>query len=136
MRTRFRTAARSVAAAENVNVVPSVGGAHTHTDRQAADPVTGRPAYETFLTRELPRPIDCAHGGNAVACAQLLADPPMETGVSGEFDSLVCPATTGSVLAGQGIAHTMNLRPVGTHKWGYRNDELRSSRPVLPGSLR
>ena len=66
MRTRFRTATRSVAPAENVNVVLPVGGAHTHTDRQAADPVTGRPAYETFLTRGLPPPIDWARRAMAL----------------------------------------------------------------------
>ncbi|SDD47417.1 alpha/beta hydrolase [Rhodococcus tukisamuensis] len=67
----------------------------------------------------------------------LLADPPMETvqGMFGEFGAMVCTAQLGAALSAQGIGHTTNLRPTGTHKWGYWNDELHASWPTLMGAL-
>ncbi len=228
------TRVRELAAGENVNVVLPVGGAHAYyTDWQHPDPVMGKPAWETFLTRELPPLIDGRLGGNGVNaiagasmggtaaltlatrhpqlyravasysnCADttnpvnqrliewdvargggratnmwggfadpawvahnpqlgagqlrgktiylssgngvpgrynnLLADPPMETvqGVFGEFGALVCTSTMASALTAAGVPFTMNLRPIGTHKWGYWDDELHASWPLIVGALR
>lgn len=67
----------------------------------------------------------------------LLADPIDETlqGMIGEFGSWTCTGQMSNRLKRLGIPYTSDLRPSGTHKWGYWNDELAVSWPILMRSV-
>lgn len=67
----------------------------------------------------------------------LLTDPLDETfgGVLGELGTYFCTGQMSSRLSALGIPYTTAMRPYGTHKWGYWKDELRTSWPILMGSL-
>jgi len=67
----------------------------------------------------------------------LLSDPIDETfqGMIGEFGSWTCTGQMSNRLKQLGIPYTSNLRPSGTHKWGYWKDELAVSWPILMRSI-
>ncbi|MFW0797056.1 alpha/beta hydrolase family protein [Gordonia sp. CPCC 205515] len=67
----------------------------------------------------------------------LLNDPLDETfrGIFGEMGTYFCTGQMSSRLSALGIPYTTAMRPTGTHKWGYWKDELRTSWPILMGSL-
>ncbi|MCR8899158.1 esterase family protein [Gordonia sp. GONU] len=67
----------------------------------------------------------------------LVADPIGETvqGIIGEFGSWSCTGQMSKRLSRLGIPYTTNLRPSGTHKWGYWKEELHVSWPILMRSV-
>ncbi|MGK2318044.1 alpha/beta hydrolase [Gordonia rhizosphera] len=67
----------------------------------------------------------------------LLDDPVDETvrGIIGEIGTAFCTGQMSSRLSALGIPYTTAMRTSGTHKWGYWNDELAASWPILMKSL-
>ncbi|WP_040525591.1 alpha/beta hydrolase [Gordonia effusa] len=65
------------------------------------------------------------------------SDPMNETlaGIFLEFGSALCTGQMTSKLKELNIPFTSNIHPVGTHRWEYWRDELRSAWPVLMKSL-
>ncbi|MGW4366626.1 alpha/beta hydrolase [Nocardia takedensis] len=226
---------------KHVNIVIPIGGAGSYfTDWLRPDPVLGRMAWTTFLTRELPPIIDTALNttkANAIAGISMAATsvfqlaiaapglyraigsysgcirtsdplgqamvaavvarsrgdaanmwgPPQDpawtvndpflnaeklrgtalyistgTGLPGRFDTPISPGidgdpnkyldrlavgggveavtrycvqTFGQRLAELGIPATVVIRPTGTHSWGYWQDELHDSWPLLAATL-
>lgn len=99
-----------------------------------ADQLRGTSIYLSTGTG-LPGPLDTLdgpgiHGSPAKLFGQL---------TSGAFLEAItdtCARALGARLSDLGIAATVNLRPVGTHSWGYWQQDLHDSWPLFERALR
>ncbi|MGW2661613.1 alpha/beta hydrolase [Nocardia tengchongensis] len=83
----------------------------------------------------LPGPLDTLDGpGIHGSPAKLLGQ--LTSGVFLEAITDTCARALGARLSDLGISATVNLRPVGTHSWGYWQQDLHDSWPLFERALR